>query len=227
MIKENLYPRVREAFTDLGFVSDNGVRFFCRNNDLVHFYIFSVDKYFKGMCGVRTDGNRLEFSFGEFLTYAPNVKVLDRDHLYTSKRMRAGELLDPILFEHKKHFKKASDKIIEAVKDIEKNRSSLIYTEQDYEDYHLRGSASLEKVYYLTAHKRHQEADAWLHLMTHKYRGLYGSISQGNLKLQYKKPSEQEVEFSQLSYDQRIKYVENLRSHNIKANQLEYLYEAV
>lgn len=227
MIKENLYPRVREAFTDLGFISDNGVRFFRRKNDLVHFYIFSVKKYYKGMCGVRTDGHRIQCYFGELLTYTPDIKVIDYENLYLPRRLRSCELVDPILFEHKKHFKKASDKIIEAVKDIEKNRSSLIYTEQDYEDYHLRGSASLEKVYYLTAHKRHQEADAWLHLMTHKYRGLYGSISQGNLKLQYKKPSEQEVEFSQLSYDQRIKYVENLRSHNIKANQLEYLYEAV
>lgn len=215
LIVENLSPLIRDKFENIGFISDDGIRYFRRNSNLVHYIIFS------------TDGHYLTFFFGEFLIHAPVLTVKSPDTINVSV---FNEATNPITFKSKKHFKNASDKALKALIQIDAERFSQVYTESDYEDFHLRGTPSLEKIYYLTDAGRHEEVDAWLKLSNHQYRGLRCTKSYSDdkaLDFYFDTPSNHEISFSKLSIKERIEFINNLRSFNISKNSLEYLYEAV
>ncbi|WP_026375747.1 hypothetical protein [Aestuariibacter salexigens] len=228
IISKHLAPLIEKHFQSLGFSSNDGYRFFRVNNNLVHFMIFSVQHQEVGSAGVRTGGNHLLFRFGEFLTYDPNLDLSPRflpwgsnDHLTET---------DAIVFKEKKHFKTAAAKVMKAISDIDSLRFSKISSEEEYENFRLRGSPSILKLLYLTTAGRQAEVDVWVELLSNKHRGLSCTKSyENNENLEYflDQPSSLETLFIAANQEERNLIIDKLKIENIKKFRLEFLNEAV
>lgn len=227
VLQNSLSPLINGAFQDHGFHSDDGVRYFRRRNELFHYFIFTLEELSKDRHAVRTDGDHLSFLFGEFIACTPGLLVKSNAPVKTSVVCAST---NPMAFLKKEHFRKASNRIIEALAQIDSDRFSAIATEDDYMNFHLRGSPSLEKIYYLTSKGQHREADAWLSLLTHEYRGFRCAKSHSSNKAfdyYLDQPNDDESNFYRLTSQEREHFVSTLSEQNIERNSLGYLYEAV
>lgn|GEM_PF-4624438 len=226
-INEFLTPLISEFFKKLGFKSKDGMRFYRRSKHLIHYFILFTEKLSKKIHGSRVDGVHVNFVFGEFLDYTPDLS------LSAIRRMNLAsfnESINPFPFAKKSHYKKAAEKIKKAVSDIESERFSRIAEEIDYVDFHLRSSPSMEKVYFLTLSEQHEEANAWLHLILHKYKGLKEGVYDSDKeqrKVYFDEVENSDMEFFKLSLKERKKHVLKVSEMNIKNNDLEFLYETV
>jgi hypothetical protein len=224
-IAEHLRPNIEPNLRNLGFITDDGIRFFRRNGHLIHFFKLVVQHLGKGAHGARTDGNHLWFYFGEALDFTPGLLI--RSGKMTCATV-VEENTDVYSIAKQTHYLKACEKICSAATEIDKARWAQVQTEDDYLDFHLRCSPSLEKIYLLTVQSRHNEADAWLRLLLHKDRAIRAFKGEGSgIEIYRDIPEEPVVVFSSLSGSDRVCVVEEKIKSNILLNEIGFLYEAV
>ncbi len=220
----DLLPFIDATFRQLGFSTNDGVRFFRRKGHLLHYFKLVIKSLRQGDDGARTDGNHIGFHFGEALDLAPGL-LIGRGKTEAAV-VAPSTGVYPIT--KSSHFPKASRSLCTALQDIDQYRWTQIQSENEYVDFHLRCAPSMEKVYLLTAQEKHDEANAWLRLLVHDSRALRAASSNDNTErfdICKDPPGEAEATFSLLSLPQRVRVVEAGTWKNIERNDLGFLYE--
>lgn len=225
-IVEELRPSLEISFLELGFATNDGVRFFRRRGHLIHYFKLVVQSLNMGDHGARTSGNHLGFHFGEALDLTPGLAI--REGEKTSATV-VEENTDVYSIAKSSHYAKAIAKTLSAAKSIDGGRWAQLQSENDYLDFHLRCSPSIEKIYLLTLQDKHDEADAWLRLLLHESRAIRTISEKGagaEIEIYKDPPGECELAFSKQSKTERMRAVEQEIDKNIAFNEIGFLYEA-